>query len=168
MWCLSSSGKERGLYLPQISNVVRPERADGIDGGCWRLLSQPELLGPVHMAGKCGWECVLMAGFRGFPHFHKYQLGAPHPRPKDSHADGWTKQTAILAKVLFLRLLLCRVFAAKRPVLAEKVIAKITRDFTPGNMLSPYGLRINNTKQVLHSVLITNTRGINNNLAIIF
>ncbi|XP_032305175.1 beta-nerve growth factor isoform X2 [Coturnix japonica] len=45
MRCLSSSGKERGLYLPQISNVVRPERAGGIDGGCWRLLSQPECWG---------------------------------------------------------------------------------------------------------------------------
>jgi len=57
----------------------------------WRLLEAAEparVLGPVHMAGKCGWECVLMAGFRGFPHFHKYQLGGPHPHPKDSHADG--------------------------------------------------------------------------------
>jgi len=76
---------------------------------------------------------------------YKYQLGGPHPSPKDTSAGKLTERAAILAKALLLLSLLCRVFAAKRPALA-----KITRDFTPGNMLSPHGLHINNTKQVLH------------------
>lgn len=86
----------------------------------------------------------------GLPPFHQYYLGSPHCSPKDTSADTLSEWTAILAKGLLLLSLLCRVFAAKRRALAKKVAAKITRAFTPGNMLSPYGLHINKAKQVLH------------------
>lgn len=134
LWCLNSSGRERELYLPQINTAVSGKGR----WGRWRLRWGPSAR-PVTAAV----EHVVTAQFT------RTRSWSP-PQPKDTSADTLTEPKAILAEGALRPSLLCRTFAARRPALAKKVAAKITRDFTLGNMLSPYGLHINNTKQVLH------------------